>query len=276
MKENLAQIEEAARALKSRVSDFPKLLLTLGSGLNPLVQAMQVEREFSYSEIPHFKTSSVQGHSGKFVVGTLHGVRLGVMQGRVHYYEGHSLFDVVLPFRAIALAGADKFVLTNAAGGLHPDLQPPSIMLVRDHINLMGADPLRGANLESLGPRFPALNEVYDHRMSEVLIESAKQAAVTLRQGVYVALSGPSYETPAEVKMYRTLGADVTGMSTVPEAIALVHMGRRVAALSCVTNLAAGLTDEPPSHEEVIQNAGLALTLFDRLFAKALRQLEAN
>jgi purine-nucleoside phosphorylase len=196
------------------------------------------------------------------------------MQGRLHFYEGLAMEDVVFPFRAFALAGAEIFILTNAAGGVRPECVPPELCLVRDHINLMGTNPLVGHNHDELGPRFPDMTHLYDPELCKIFLETAARLKIPLREGIYLALHGPSYETPAEIRMYRTLGADVVGMSTVPEAIAIHHMGRRVVTVSCITNLAAGVSPVPLVHTEVLENAQKAYQAFSRLLIEAVRQFE--
>lgn len=275
MSESLIErLERAKGFLKERMGTLPKYVLTLGSGLSELANEISVEVEFPLSEIPFLRVPTVKGHSGKVVVGRLDGVRVLGMQGRLHYYEGYPMADVVFPFRAFAYSGAETFLLTNASGGVDPKLRPADLVLIGDHINLMGANPLIGPNEERLGPRFPDLSDTYSKTLRERIQSVATHHAVPLSEGIYLSCSGPSYETPAEVAMYRTFGATVVGMSTVPEAIALRHMGKRVAAISCVTNPAAGLSEVPLAHSDVLDVAKQAYPKLSKLLKKTVQSLE--
>ena len=271
--EMIARIDESKQILMARCPQFPKIVIVLGSGLSEVLKDMTIEAEIPYSEIPHVKSATVEGHRGRLLIGDLHGVRVACMQGRLHFYEGHKMEDVVFPFRLFAVAGAEAFVLTNASGGLHTDMAPLDLCLIRDHINLMGTNPLIGPNLEQFGTRFPDMTHLYDPDFCRIFATAADRLNISLRQGVYVAIHGPSYETPAEIRMYRILGGDIVGMSTVPEAIALHHMGKRVVAVSCITNLAAGVTSEPLVHSEVLENAKKAYGQFSRLLIEAVKQI---
>lgn len=268
-----AKLEEAQAGLRKLCPDFPKIVITLGSGLAGLIADIERETEIEFPAIPHVKALSVPGHVGKIVIGRLGGVRVAAMQGRLHYYEGHTLDEVVFPFRVFALAGAELFFLTNATGGIHPDMKPTDLMLIRDHVNLMGGNPLVGRNDERLGARFPDMSAVYDSELSDLLREHARKLAVPLREGVYVAILGPSYETPAEIRMFRAIGADVVGMSTVPEAIAMRHMGKRVVGISVITNLAAGVHQGTLEHEEVLEQAPKVYGTLGRLIKDTLPAL---
>ncbi|NOZ88265.1 MAG: purine-nucleoside phosphorylase [Deltaproteobacteria bacterium] len=251
----LARIDRAVEFLSPHIRDVPKTGVVLGSGLGSYAERMSDIVTLPYSEIPGFPVSSVQGHAGRLVTGTKHGIRVIVMQGRVHMYEGYHLLDVVLPVRVLARLGIENLVVTNAAGGVNPSFIPGDLMLIKDHLNLTGANPLTGANLDDLGPRFPDMSNAYDPGLASLAWESAKSLGIDLKKGVYAWLPGPSYETPSEVKMLRLLGADATGMSTVPEVIAAIHAGLRVLGLSCITNKAAGLSDTSLNHEEVKETA---------------------
>ena len=264
---------EAKRGLLDRCPNFPKTLVVLGSGLGSFLDDLTIEREISYNEIPHFKSSTVAGHAGRLVIAKHGDHRIACMQGRLHTYEGYSFADVVFPFRTFALAGAEQFLLTNAAGGLNPDFHPGELVLIRDHINLMGSNPLSGPNIEQLGPRFPDMTQVYDVKLNQIILDSALKLKLEMKQGVYVALEGPCYETPSEVKMYRMFGGDMIGMSTVPEALALRHMGKRVAGISCVTNPAAGVSKTPLSHEEVLETANRVRAVFASLLLEVVNRL---
>ncbi len=270
----IANVDEAVALLRQRCENFPEVVLTLGSGLSGFIDSMEKEVEIPYSQIPNFKTSTVQGHAGKLVIGNLNGSRVACMQGRLHFYEGHSMSDVVFPFRVFAKAGAKLFVLTNAAGGLHAHMVPSDLVLLKDHINLMGTNPLIGPNDEHLGPRFPDLSNLYDARLNSILLQTAKKLGVKLGEGVYVGIHGPSFETPAEIRAYRQMGGDLVGMSTVPEAIAIRHMGKKVVVISCVTNLAAGVTSEPPNHAEVLENAKKSYVSLEKLLTQAIPELK--
>lgn len=254
----MEHIEKAKSYLLERCTSFPKTLITLGSGLGSLLSEIEVEVDIPFSDIPGFKLATVQGHSGKVLIGKLSKSRVTLLQGRLHYYEGYSMQDVVFPFRVLGKCGIETFLLTNASGGVHPEMKAGELVLVTDHLNLMGSNPLIGENIPQLGPRFPDMSQVYDRALRQVLIQIAQKNNIPLQQGVYAGVHGPSYETPAEVEMLKRLGADMIGMSTVPEAIALNHMGKKVVALSCVTNLAAGVGEGPLNHDEVLQAAKLA------------------
>lgn len=279
MKENdvplVKRLDEAKAVLLKKLGTFPKILMVLGSGLSGIADDIEREVEIPLSEIPHIKPLTVQGHVGRLVVGKLHGVRIACLQGRLHYYEGHTMDDVVFPARAFAWAGAQMFLLTNAAGGLRPEMSPLDFLLIRDHLNLFGTNPLIGPNHEALGVRFPDMTHIYDAELGDLLMEAARKHQIPIWEGVYVGIHGPSYETPAEIRMYRTLGGDVVGMSTVPEALALRHMGKRVVGLTCITNMAAGVTEEPLVHDDVLANGKKIYGRFSKLMASAIGQMEA-
>lgn len=270
---NLAKLEEAKSVLQERCSNFPRFVVVLGSGLGGLLESLTVETEIPYSQIPNMRTASVQGHAGKLVIGNLSGVRVACMQGRLHYYEGYPMEEVVFPYRAFALAGAEVFLLTNASGGLKPSMKPADLLLIEDHINLMGTNPLIGKNAEELGPRFPDMTHVYDPILRKIIEKKARALKIPLKKGIYLGLHGPSYETPAEIQLYRKWGVDVVGMSTVPEAIALNHMGKRVVAISCITNLAAGVSKKPLVHEEVLESAKKVQKPFAKLVTESLKEM---
>lgn len=269
----LSKLDEAKSSLKQRCSNFPKFVIVLGSGLAGLLDSMEVETEIPYSQIPNMKGVSVQGHVGKLVIGSLGGVRVACMQGRIHYYEGHAMEDVVFPYRAFALAGAEVFFLTNAAGGLKPTMKPADLLLIEDHINLTGTNPLIGKNIEELGVRFPDMTNVYDPKLRAIVEKKAKSLKIPLKKGVYLGLHGPSYETPAEIRFYKKMGVDVVGMSTVPEAIALNHMKKRVVAVSCITNLAAGVTKKALVHDEVLESAKKVQKAFSKLVIESIKEM---
>jgi purine-nucleoside phosphorylase len=253
------EIAAAVQAIRRRSELRPRLALILGSGLGGLAEAVEPDAIIPYSEIPGFPVSSVPGHAGRLLLGLLEGQRVAVMQGRIHYYEGHPMSRIVLPARALHGLGADTLLVTNAAGGLNPDFEAGDVMLITDHINMMGSNPLLGPNDESLGPRFPDMTDVYTPELRLLAVAVAQEMGIALRQGVYLALSGPTFETRAERRLFRGLGGDAVGMSTVPEVIAARHAGMKVLGFSAITNKATGAADQPPdSHEEVLRNAAIA------------------
>jgi purine-nucleoside phosphorylase len=230
----------------------PRVAVVLGSGLGGVAEAVEDAVEIPYSEIPHFVASTVQGHDGKLIIGSCSGVDVVLMKGRFHFYEGYSMEEVTLPVRVFSIMGIRSLILTNAAGGAAPHLSTGSLMAITDHINLMGENPLRGPNDERFGPRFPDMSGVYTPSYLEAAHEIAREIGVVLLEGVYMGLRGPTYETPAEIRMMRKLGADAVGMSTVPEATIARHCGVKVLAVSCITNVAAGLTSAEINHDEVM------------------------
>lgn len=251
----VGRLEETKRAVIARVGEVrPRVGVVLGSGLGSFADTLGGPK-VSYAELPHMPSSRVVGHAGNLCFGRVGGVEVVCMQGRVHYYEGHSIESVVHGVRTMAKLGVSAVLLTNAAGGVEPSWSAGDLMLVVDHINLACASPLLGPNEDALGPRFPDMTRAYDPALQAALREVAKGAEIPLREGVYAWLTGPSYETPAEVRMVRGLGAQAVGMSTVPEVVALRHMGVRVGALSCITNLAAGITAAALDHKEVEETA---------------------
>jgi purine-nucleoside phosphorylase len=246
------RLDEAAAAVRGRTALRPAIGIVLGSGLGAFADALEDACAVPFAQIPHFPASTVVGHSGALVLGRSRGVPVAVMKGRVHFYEGYRLDEVVFPVRVLGRLGVKTLVLTNAAGAINPAFAPGDLMVIEDHLNLLG-NPLLGPNEDALGPRFPDMSEVYDRGLRDAAEEACRAASVRAHRGVYVSLTGPSYETPAEIRMFRTMGADAVGMSTVPEAIAARHMGMRVAGLSCLTNMAAGVTDQKLDHREVLE-----------------------
>lgn len=257
-------------SIKDRLPFTPKVALVLGSGLGNYADTMDVKEEIAYSEIQGFPVSTVPGHEGKFIFGYVKDVPVVCMKGRVHYYEGYPITDVVLPARLMKLMGAEILFLTNASGGVNPSFQAGSFMLIRDHISCFAPNPLIGANIDELGCRFPDMSKIYDPELQEIIRRKAKACDIPLKEGVYVQLTGPSFEAPAEIKMLRMLGADAVGMSTVVEAIAANHMGMKICGISCVANLAAGMTDQPLTHEEVQEASNQAAPLFRRLITESI------
>jgi purine-nucleoside phosphorylase len=269
-----ARAEHAARTIRARVNtDAVRVAIVLGSGLGGFAEDFEEPTAIPYSEIPGFVTSTAEGHVGQLVIGKLDGLPVVAMQGRVHFYEGYSLEEVTFPIRVFKLLGIKTLVLTNAAGGIDVQLSQGALMVINDHLNLMGVNPLRGGNDERFGPRFPDMTEVYSRELQEIVVEEARDMAVEVRRGIYAALSGPSYETPAEIHMLRTFGADAVGMSTVPEAIVARHMGMSVLGISCITNMAAGISDVPINHEEVMETGQRVRAIFAELLRKVIARL---
>jgi xanthosine phosphorylase len=268
---------DAAAVLRERFPGgaVPSVGVVLGSGLGAVADAVRCAVVVDYEELAGFPRPRVEGHSGRAVLGELGGVPVAVLEGRAHVYEGAAAAELATPVRALRAAGATTLVLTNAAGALRPDLEPGGLMLVADHINLTGANPLIGPNDDAIGPRFPSLRDAYDPALRTVLRGTAAELGIGLAEGVYLAVSGPSFETPAEIRAFRALGADAVGMSTVHEAIAARHCGLRVAALSAIANLAEGLSDEPVTHEEALAVAGRAAGDLSRLLDEAAGRLAA-
>lgn len=249
------RVEEAAAAIRARCGTLPDTAIVLGSGLGDFAETLLDAIAAPYGELPHWPTSSTVGHAGHLVIGTVAGKRVAALSGRVHFYEGHDLGAVVFGTRVMGRLGVRQLLLTNAAGGINTSFAQGALMIIDDHINLMGTNPLLGPNDERFGPRFPDMSEVYSKRLREIADAAAKARGVAVSHGVYVAVHGPSYETPAEIRFLRAIGADAVGMSTVPEAIAARHMGLEVLGISCITNMAAGILPQPLVHDEVIATA---------------------
>lgn len=263
----------ALTKLRARLTEVPQVALVLGSGLGALADRIEGGVSVEYSELPGMQSSAVQGHAGRFRAGRLFGRSVIAMQGRVHLYEGHSPAQVVMGVRLMLQVGARSLLVSNAAGGIRSDLTPGTLMLIEDHLNLTGQSCLRGPDDPALGPRFPDMSEAYDSQLRATAQRAAAGQNLQLASGVYAGLLGPSYETPAEIRMLRTLGADAVGMSTVLEVIAARHMGARVLGISCITNLAAGLSAHPLSHAEVEQTARQSRERFSRLIEGVLTEL---
>jgi purine-nucleoside phosphorylase len=251
----MAKLKETTNYLKKYLDTPCDLGLILGSGLGEMTDRLQNSFSIPYEEIPHFPISTVEGHAGRLVVGSLAKKRLFALRGRFHYYEGYTMEEVTYPVRVMQQLGINVLIVSNAAGGISDKLKPGDVMLIEDHLNLMGDNPLRGKNYAALGPRFPDLSQPYDRKLREIAHQAAEQLGIELKEGVYAAVSGPSYETKAEIRFLQKIGADAVGMSTVPEIIVANHGGMKVLAVSCITNLAAGMSKEPLSHEEVVQVA---------------------
>lgn len=266
------QINAARDYIQARTKIKPEMALVLGSGLGGLVDEIDIDAEFPYNEIPNFHVSTVHGHAGKLLLGTLFGKSIVVMQGRLHYYEGHPMSAVIFPTRVMHALGAHTYIVTNAAGGLNPDFTPGDVMLITDHINTMGTNALIGPNEESIGPRFPDMTHTYTPELQQLALKIAAREQIDLQQGVYVAWSGPTFETPAERRYLRIIGGDAVGMSTVPEVTAARHMGMRVLGFSAITNVATGAADQPPDdHLEVLEVALVAGKKLTRLLQAILK-----
>jgi purine-nucleoside phosphorylase len=267
----LSQVEACVAVARQRAPGFaPTVGVILGSGLGEFADSLERKISSPYSELPHFPQSSVQGHAGRLVFGYRGALPIVAMQGRVHFYEGYTAAQVAFPARVLCRLGIGALTVTNAAGGINLGFGVGDLMAITDHLNLAGYHPLIGPNDERLGPRFPDMSQAYDPALLGILRGVAKREGVTLREGVYASLSGPSYETPAEIRMLRTLGADAVGMSTVPEVIVAAHMGVKVAGISCITNLAAGIGTQKLSHAEVSQVADRVKGVFARLLGSYL------
>ncbi len=249
------RVEAAAAAVRTACGEVPQTAVVLGSGLGDFAGTLGHARAFPYGTLPHWPPSRVVGHAGQLVVGDVAGRRIAALSGRAHFYEGHDLATVVFATRVMARLGVNHLILTNAAGGINTGFAQGGLMVIDDHINLMGSNPLVGANDDRFGPRFPDMSEVYSARLRGIADETARARGVQVTHGVYVGVHGPSYETPAEIRFFRAIGADAVGMSTVPEAIAARHMGVEVLGISCITNMAAGVLPQPLVHEEVMETA---------------------
>lgn len=267
------RLQDCLVCVREKTTFRPKVALILGSGLGGYAEDMRIDTTVDYAEIQGFPISTVPGHRGRFVFGYVGDVPVVAMQGRVHYYEGYTMRDVVLPVRLMRLMGADTLFLTNAAGGLNPAFQVGDFMLITDQIASFVPSPLIGKNLEELGPRFPDMSSIYNAELQTILRQSAKMLAIQLQEGTYLQLTGPNFETPAEIRMCGILGADAVGMSTACEAIAANHMGMRVCGISCISNLAAGISQTPLTHEEVQETADRVAPLFRKLLTKAIQQM---
>ncbi|HEV8116953.1 MAG TPA: purine-nucleoside phosphorylase [Thermoanaerobaculia bacterium] len=272
----LDRLDAAAAAIRKNAKSPPKVGLVLGSGLGSFAGELASRVAIPFGEIAHFPVSSgVVGHAGEVVLGEVAGTPVVVLSGRIHYYEGRPMSDVVFPARVFGRLGVKAVVLTNAAGGVKLSFRPGDLMLINDHINALGTNPLVGSNEEDLGPRFPDMSVVYDAKLRAIVKSEARRLRIPLREGIYVGLHGPSYETPAEIRMWRKLGADAVGMSTVPEAIALRHMGVRVVGISTITNMAAGILKKPLNHVEVLETTRRVGSRFVKLLQALVPKIAA-
>ena len=257
-------------SIQKKIDFKPEIALVLGSGLGDYGETIDIEATLDYHDIEGFPISTVEGHKGRFIFGYIQGVPVVCMQGRVHYYEGYAMSDVVLPTRLMKMMGAKVLFLTNAAGGLNFDFHAGDFMMITDHIMTFVPSPLIGENINELGARFPDMSDVYKKDLQDIIRGTAKELGIKLQEGVYIQLTGPNYETPAEVRMCRTLGADAAGMSTAAEAVAANHMGMKVCGVSCITNLGCGMLDQPLSHAEVQETADRVAVDFKRLITQAI------
>lgn len=248
-------ITDAVTYIKSQSKTKPRIGVILGSGLGHFVHHMNVEMTFPFNSIPNFIPTTVEGHSGNLILGEINGVQLVVLQGRLHYYEGHDMNTVVFPTRVMAALGIEILIVTNSAGGYGDGMNAGDFMIIEDHINMMGTNPLMGPNIKTLGPRFPDMTEAYDKDLLETAEKILRAQKVFFHKGTYIGVTGPTYETPSEIRMFKAMGGKAVGMSTVPEVIAANHMGIRVAAISCITNLAAGISANKLTHDEVTVTA---------------------
>lgn len=260
-------------SFRQKINFTPRAALVLGSGLGGYADEIQVEAVLDYHDIEGFPVSTVQGHQGRFIFGYVGEVPVVAMQGRVHYYEGYPMTDVVLPARLMKMMGAEILFLTNAAGGVNYDFKAGDFMMITDQISDFVPSPLIGPNIDELGPRFCDMSQIYDHKLQDILRNTAKDLGIDLKEGVYIQLSGPNFESPQEVKMCRILGADAVGMSTACEAIAANHMGMKICGISCISNLGCGMTETPLSHSEVQETADRVATLFKQLVTEAIKRM---
>lgn len=267
------KLKKAIESIREKTDFIPEVAITLGSGLGDFAEKIEAVATIEYSDIEGFPVSTVAGHKGRFVLGHLGGKAVIAMQGRVHYYEGYSISDVVMPTRIMGMLGAKKLILTNAAGGINYNFRRGDLMIITDHISNFVPGPLIGANIDELGVRFPDMSEVYSKRMRALAATAALECGISIKEGVYVQLTGPNYETPAEIRMCRMLGADAVGMSTACEAMAARHMGIEVCGISCITNMAAGMNREPLSHKEVTETADRVAKDFCALITRLVEKI---
>ncbi|MEG0641868.1 MAG: purine-nucleoside phosphorylase [Clostridium sp.] len=269
----LEKIQRASEYISEKINEVPEIMVILGSGLSSLAEDIQDKVIIKYIDIPEFPVSTVEGHEGQFVFGTLNGKKVIMMQGRFHVYEGYSMNEVTFPVRVMSYIGTRKLIVTNAAGGVNTSFNPGDLMIIKDQINMSGLNPLIGKNLDDFGVRFPDMSNAYDKEMINITRKVAQDLSIDMVEGVYIMITGPSYETPAEVKMIRTLGADATGMSTVPEVIVANHSSMKVLGISCITNMACGILDQPLSHSEVIETSKKVHNNFKKLISGIIKSI---
>ena len=264
------------QSFQEKIDFKPEIAIVLGSGLGAFGDQIQVEQTLSYHELEGFPVSTVKGHKGQFLFGYIGEVPVVLMQGRVHFYEGYTISDVVLPIRLMKLMGAHTLFLTNASGGINPAFHPGGLMMLTDHVSIFAPNPLIGENIEELGTRFPDMSQVYDLELQKILTDTADENGIELFEGVYAQLTGPSFESPAEIRMLGRLGVDAVGMSTVVEAIVANHMGMRICGVSCISNMAAGISENPLTHEEVQEAADQAAPQFEKLVKEAVKKMRLH
>lgn len=274
MSGTIKKLDRTAHYLKNKVGFIPEIAVILGSGLGKLADYIDGSIEIPYEEIPDFPSTTVAGHEGKLIFGTIKNRKVVAMKGRFHYYEGNDMDAVVFPVRVFKRMGIENIIITNAAGGVNAEFTPGDLMLITDHISFFCENPLRGENIDELGPRFPDMSAVYDRALRKAALESARKLGIDLKEGIYSYCKGPSYESPSEIKALRQMGADAVGMSTVPEAIVARHMGMRVLGISCITNMAAGVLDQPLNHEEVMGTGKQAEQKFSGLVSDIIENWE--
>ena len=266
----LNNIKTAVEFIQKKSKYTPEIGLILGSGLGSLADSIEDAEYYDYSSLPNFPVSTVEGHAGRLVIGKLKGKIVVAMQGRFHYYEGYSLDKVTFPVRVMKLLGVSKLIVTNAAGAVNKDFNAGDLMVITDHINFSGSNPLFGHNIDEFGPRFPDMSEAYSIELRNKVLEAGNELGIKLQQGVYVMFSGPTYETPAEVRFAKIMGGDAVGMSTVPEVIVANHCGIKTVGISCLTNMAAGILDQPLNHEEVIETSAKVKNDFIKLMNRVI------
>lgn len=271
---SMTKILEATQYIQSKIQTKPKVGLVLGSGLGIYVDQIQNKTIIPYQDIPHFKRTSVEGHEGRLILGEVHGAPVAALQGRLHAYEGYAMEEIVLPVRVLAALGIETLFLTNASGGINLDFHPGDLVAIEDHINFSGRNALVGPNIAELGPRFPDMGSAYDPELIKLMASVAKNHHVEMKTGVYCSVLGPTYETPAEIRAFRILGADMVGMSTVPEVVAATHLGLKVAAVACITNYAAGIKVEKLSHADVKIVAEKAMVGFATILTETIGELK--
>lgn len=272
------RIDDSIKYIRNNLKDTewdagikPEIGLILGSGLGILAEEIEDRVAVPYGNIPHFPVTTIEGHKGMLILGKLSGKYVICMQGRFHYYEGYNMYQITYPVRVMKRLGISKLIVTNSAGGINTSFSPGDLMLIEDHINLMGINPLIGKNIDSFGPRFPDMSEAYSRQLISKAQKAGEELSIELRKGVYAAMTGPSYETPAEIRFLRVIGADAVGMSTVPEVIVANHSGIEVLGISCITNMAAGILDKPLSHDEVTEVANKASDRLIKLVKEVIR-----
>ena len=270
------KLSTAAQYIQNVRHFVPKVGMVLGSGLGTFVERVQDVVIIPYGEIPFFHKTSVEGHQGRLILGFIENVPVVILQGRLHAYEGHEMDEIVFSVRTLATLGAETLILTNAAGGINKEFSPGDLVLIKDHINLMGKNPLLGPNIDELGPRFPDMTEAYSPEIRGHFHQVAKENNIVLKEGIYCSVLGPTYETPAEINMISVLGGDMVGMSTVPEAIAANHLGLKVAGISCITNMAAGLSNEKLNHDDIKDEALRVMGKFSDLLTRTIKKVNQN